>query len=150
TAATWRLVREPRAEWLLLLGLLGSTVFGITVMTLRIPAYSQAKAFYGLSSLIPPCALGAWGPRLLATRARGPRTLVLAPFGVWALTAYASFWAPAGAPWVLRPGHPLEDDPDALTTRALAEQARGEPERALDSLRRAAALAPDSPRPYAL
>jgi Tetratricopeptide repeat len=149
-AAIWRLVREPRAEWFLLLGVLGSIVLGVTVMTLRIPVYAQIRAFYGASALVPACALGAWGLDLLATRARAPRTIVLALFGVWALNAYASFWAPAGAPWVLPPAHPIADDPDALTTRALAEQARGQPERALDSLRRAAALAPDSPGPYTL
>ncbi len=149
-AATWRLVREPRAEWFLLLGLLGSTAFGIVVMTLKVPSYAQAKAFYGSSALVPLCALGAWGLDLLATRARALRAIVFVLFGVWALNSYTSYWSKNGAPAAAAPALATEDDPDALTNRALAEQKSGRREQALETFRRVVSLAPDHPRAHIL
>ncbi len=34
---------------------------GLIFMTLKVPSYAQAKAFYGLSALTPLCFFGALG-----------------------------------------------------------------------------------------
>jgi len=86
------LVREPRAEWSLVLGILGGTAFAIFVMTLRLPFHSQAKAFYGLGALVPASLVGARGFDVLAGRSRVVRGLLAVLWGTWALNACASFW----------------------------------------------------------
>jgi hypothetical protein len=91
-AATIRLVRTPRAEWFLLLGVLGGQALGIFYMTLRLPFYAQAKAFYGLPALVPLSIFAAWGFDLCAIRSRPLRVSLDLILGVWALNACASFW----------------------------------------------------------
>jgi hypothetical protein len=91
-AAVADVVRRPRAEWILLLGVLGATAFAIFVMTLRLPFHSQAKAFYGLGALVPASALAARGLDLLAGGSRAARLLLSVLLGTWALNACAAFW----------------------------------------------------------
>jgi hypothetical protein len=149
-AAAWHLVREPRAEWFLVLGCAAALLFGLVVHSLRVPSYAVPKAFYGASALIPLCALGAWGLDLLAARARVLRAIVFALLGVWALNAYASYWSVGGASVALPPARAADDDPVALTSRAVAEQRGGQRDRAIATLRRVASIAPDDPEARAL
>jgi hypothetical protein len=86
------LVRKPRAEWFLMLGLLGATALALFVMTLRLPFHGQAKAFYGSSAFVPVIALGAWGVDVLGRRSPVVRMLVHLWLGTWALNAAASYW----------------------------------------------------------
>jgi hypothetical protein len=139
-------VRAPRAERLLLVAVLGGTLFLLLGLTLRLPYYAQAKAFYGLSALVPLAFCFALGFDALALRVRA-----LAPLGaVWlagfSLLAFASFFASAER---------LAEDPmRAVTqrdaggriTEANLALARGEPERAIEALRSALAEDPDHPR----
>jgi hypothetical protein len=87
-----RLVRDPRPEWWLLLGVLGATACGVFYMTLRLPFYAQAKAFYGLSAIVPLAVLGSRGLYVLARRARIAHAVFDVLVGVWAINALAAFW----------------------------------------------------------
>src|SRR5262249_62176089 len=46
-------IRKPSSELFLLLGFSAAIVLGLVFMTLKVPSYAQAKAFYGLSALTP-------------------------------------------------------------------------------------------------
>lgn len=87
------LVRELRAEWLLVVGLLGATAFALLALSLQLPFYAQCKAFYGLQALVPFAALGAIGLDLLARRLGRAGDLVWVWLGTWALCAWATYWA---------------------------------------------------------
>jgi hypothetical protein len=87
------LVREPRAEWLLLLGLAGATGVALVGLSLQLPFYAQCKAFYGLQALVPFAAFGAQGLDLLARRLGRAGDLVWVLLGTWALCAWATYWA---------------------------------------------------------
>jgi 4-amino-4-deoxy-L-arabinose transferase-like glycosyltransferase len=91
-AAVVDLVRRPRAEWFLALGILGAAGFAIFLMTLRLPFHSQAKAFYGLSALVPVSLVGAWGFDVLGGGRHRVGLLLSLAWGTWALNAWASFW----------------------------------------------------------
>src|SRR5439155_62065 len=54
-------IRRPSSEFFLLLGFSAVLVLGVIFMTLKVPSYAQAKAFYGLSALTPLCFFGALG-----------------------------------------------------------------------------------------
>src|SRR6266480_4016415 len=54
-------IRKPSSESFLLLGFGAVLVLGMIFMTLKVPSYAQAKAFYGLSGLTPLCFFGALG-----------------------------------------------------------------------------------------
>lgn len=86
------LVREPRAEWLLLLGLAGATGLALVGLSLRLPFYAQCKAFYGLQALVPFAAFGAIGLDLLARRLGRAGDVVWVLLGTWALCAWATYW----------------------------------------------------------
>lgn len=88
-----RLVREPRAEWLLVLALAGATGFALVALSLELPFYAQCKAFYGLQALVPFAALGALGLDRLARRLGRAGDLVWVLLGTWALCAWATYWS---------------------------------------------------------
>src|SRR6185437_1275802 len=56
-----RFIRKPSGELFLLLGFSAVLLMGLIFMTLRVPSYAQAKAFYALSALTPLCFFGALG-----------------------------------------------------------------------------------------
>ena len=91
-AALAQLVRAPRAEGWLVLGVLGATAYGVFYMTLRLPFYAQAKAFYGLSAFIPLAVLGSLGLGVLARRAPAAHAVFDVLLGVWAINAFVTFW----------------------------------------------------------
>jgi tetratricopeptide (TPR) repeat protein len=91
-AAIAQFVRKPSSELFLLLGFSAVIVLGLVFMTLKIPSYAQAKAFYGLAALTPLCFFGALGWETLTQRR--PRWQFV--FGVlllvWAMDSFASCW----------------------------------------------------------
>jgi Flp pilus assembly protein TadD len=95
--ALMRLVRQPRAEWFLLLGVLGGLAVAVLYQFLRYPYYGHGRASYLLTGMVPVCALGALGLDALARLGRAPAAMVVVLLGTWAGTAYASFWVPAHA-----------------------------------------------------
>ena len=60
-------------------------------MTLKIPSYAQAKAFYGLSALTPLCFFGAVGWETVTNNRTRFRSIIGALLVVWALNSLATF-----------------------------------------------------------
>ena len=139
-------VRTPRAERGLALALLGATGFALLSLTLRLPFYAQAKAFYGASALAPLALCFAFGFDALALRRRWLAPLGVAWLAGWAALALASFFAPAER---------LAQDPTQLSgvvdregwiARANAALAGGRSEEGIEALRHALVLDPDQAR----
>src|SRR5438067_8934720 len=90
--ASFQFIRKPSSELFLLLGFCTVLILGLIFMTLKVPSYAQAKAFYGLSALMPLCFFGALGWETL-TRARVWLRFILgAPALVWAMNSLATYW----------------------------------------------------------
>jgi Flp pilus assembly protein TadD len=85
-------VRKPSSELFLLLGFSAVLMLGLIFMTLKIPSYAQAKAFYALSAITPLCFFGALGWETMTHLSERLRfvlgTLVL----VWATNSFATYW----------------------------------------------------------
>jgi tetratricopeptide (TPR) repeat protein len=87
-----RLIRNPSSELFLLYGFSAVLLLGLVFMTLKVPSYAQAKAFYGLSALMPLCFFGALGWETL-THARSPlRSFLSALVIFWAMSSFATYW----------------------------------------------------------
>jgi hypothetical protein len=140
-------VRRPRTERLLVIAAFGGTLFLLLGLTLRLPYYAQAKAFYGLSTLLPLAFFFALGFDALALRARALAPLGLAWLGGWALVSLLTFFAPAERlredPLVLA----TLEDPGGRIAEANLALARRDLEGAIAALRAALVLDPDHPRP---
>jgi tetratricopeptide (TPR) repeat protein len=91
-----RFLRQPTAEWSLVLGLVVAFAAGIGLMTLRVPSYAQVKAFYALPALLPLCAVGAVGWNFMAKKSALLRSLVGVGLLAWAITVYSAFWIRSG------------------------------------------------------
>jgi hypothetical protein len=140
-------VRRPRTERLLLIAALGGTLFLLLGLTLRLPYYAQAKAFYGLSTLVPLAFFFALGFDALALRLRGLAPVGVAWLACWALVSLLTFFAPAER---LREDPMLRStllDPGGRISEANRALAHGEREAAIAALRAALALDPDHPSP---
>ena len=85
-------IRKPSSESFLLLGFGAVLVLGMIFMTLKVPSYAQAKAFYGLSGLTPLCFFGVLGWETL-TRKRRFLQFVLSILTLsWAMNSFAVYW----------------------------------------------------------
>ena len=93
-----RLLCQIRAEWFLVLGIVG--LFGLVLVwfSLGHPHYSACKAFYAFSALLPFSALVAVGWDWLRQRHRVVGVAVWMLLLVWSMTVYASFWVRSGNP----------------------------------------------------
>ena len=91
-AAVVRFIRKPSSELFLLLGFGAVIVLGLVFMTLKVPSYAQAKAFYGLSALTPLCFFGALGWETV-THGGGRLRFVLGMLIlIWAMNSFATYW----------------------------------------------------------
>ena len=96
-AALLRFFRRPTAELFVLLGLPAAVGFGMVYMSLKVPSYAQAKAFYGLCLLVPLGFFGAVGWEVL-TRGRRLRQYVLGVvLLVWLMNCVAAMWIRGGS-----------------------------------------------------
>jgi tetratricopeptide (TPR) repeat protein len=86
-----RFLRKPSAGLFLLLGLSVVVALGLSFMTLKVPSYAQAKAFYGLSALTPLCFFGAVGWETVTNNRTRFRFIIGALLVVWALNSLATF-----------------------------------------------------------
>jgi tetratricopeptide (TPR) repeat protein len=86
-----RFVRRPSAELFLLLGFSAVVVLGLSLLSLKVPSYAQAKAFYGLSAVTPLCFFGAVGYQTLTHGWRRSRFIIGALLIVWALNSLVTF-----------------------------------------------------------
>ncbi len=93
-----RFLRRPEPVFFLLLGVPVITFAALLYMNLKLPFYCNVKAFYGLTALLPICALGAVGYDAISQALGRLRPVFWVLLGVWAINAYASFWIRAGAP----------------------------------------------------
>jgi tetratricopeptide (TPR) repeat protein len=92
-AAIARFIRKPSGALFLLLGFWAVLVLGLIFMTLKVPSYAQAKAFYGLSALTPLCFFGALGWETLTHgNSRYRFVLVAALLLIWAMNGFATYW----------------------------------------------------------
>jgi hypothetical protein len=90
--AILQFIRKPSSELFVLLGLSAVIFFSLIFMTLKVPSYAQAKAFYGLSSLTPLCFFAVLGWETL-TRGRARLQFALgALILVWAMNSCATYW----------------------------------------------------------
>ena len=91
-AAIVQFTRKPSSKLFLLVGFCAVIALGLVFMTLKIPSYAQAKAFYGLSALTPLCFFGALGWETLTQgRARWQFVCDLVLL-VWAMNSFATYW----------------------------------------------------------
>ena len=87
-----RFIQNPSSELFLLLGFSAVIVLGLIFMTLRVPSYAQAKAFYGLSALTPLCFFGALGWERLTHAWSRSRFFLGALVLFWAMSSFATYW----------------------------------------------------------
>ena len=163
--AILQLIRKPSSELFLLIGFCAVIVLGLVFMTLKVPSYAQAKAFYGLSALTPLCFFGVLGwERFTHGRARlqfALGTLIL----VWAMNSFATYWiVPSVAQHlydaealaiqgqihraVIEAAKAVDADPsDAIArgSHALCLTELGRDEEAIKEAERAIELSPDDP-----
>ncbi|HEY7001600.1 MAG TPA: glycosyltransferase family 39 protein [Candidatus Udaeobacter sp.] len=85
-------VRKPSSELFLLLGFSAAIVLGLIFMTLKVPSYAQAKAFYGLSALTPLCFFGALGWETFTYWSRPVRFVLGILILGWAINSFATYW----------------------------------------------------------
>jgi tetratricopeptide (TPR) repeat protein len=85
-------IRRPSSELFLLLGFSAVLALGLIFMTLKVPSYAQAKAFYGLSALTPLCFFGALGWETVTHRSGRLQFVLGALLLVWAMNSFATYW----------------------------------------------------------
>jgi tetratricopeptide (TPR) repeat protein len=85
-------IRKPSSESFLLLGFGAVLVLGMIFMTLKVPSYAQAKAFYGLSALTPLCFFGALGWETLTRKRRFLQCVLGILILSWAMNSFAVYW----------------------------------------------------------
>jgi tetratricopeptide (TPR) repeat protein len=85
-------VRKPSSELFLLLGFSAVLMLGLIFMTLKIPSYAQAKAFYALSAITPLCFFGALGWGRLTHGSERLRFVLGSLVLVWALNSFITYW----------------------------------------------------------
>jgi Flp pilus assembly protein TadD len=98
TLALSRFLRQAEPEWFLVAGMLFIFGLGVFCMSLRVPSYTQAKAFYAFPALLPLGALVAAGWDWLRRRHRAVGTALWVLLLVWTATVYAAFWIREGSP----------------------------------------------------
>jgi len=85
-------LRQPSAEWVLVLGLAFLTGLALVYLSIALPYQCHVKAFYGLCALVPLCAFGACGLDALCRWSGRLRPVICILFGVWAINSFAAFW----------------------------------------------------------
>jgi len=91
-------IRKPSSELFLLIGFCIVIVLGLVFMTLKVPSYAQAKAFYGLSILTPLCFFGVLGWETLTHGRARLRFILGALFLVWAMNSFTTYWIVPSVP----------------------------------------------------
>ncbi|MEN8160755.1 MAG: hypothetical protein ABFS41_11850 [Myxococcota bacterium] len=136
-------VRRPRAERFLALAALGATTYALLNMTLRLPFYAQAKAFYGLSALVPLAFCFSLGFDALVLRIRWLAPLGMAWLLAWAALGFASFFGDPERLALDPTKMELTVDHGGHIESAQVAISRGDREAAIAHLRQAVALDPD-------
>jgi hypothetical protein len=90
--ALMRFIRKPSSELFLLIGFSAVIAFALVSITLKVPNYSLAKAFYGLSILTPLCFFGATGWETVTRRHARLQVVLGVIVAVWAMNSFAAYW----------------------------------------------------------
>jgi tetratricopeptide (TPR) repeat protein len=158
-----RFIRKPSSELFVLLGFCAVLMLGLIFMTLKVPSYAQAKAFYGLSALTPLCFFGALGWETLTGGRARLRFVLRVAILVWAMTSFATYWiAPSVSQHLYaakalgvqgkidhasaEAARAVESDPSNTAARgfhALSLSQLGQDEEAIQEAERAVELNPD-------
>src|SRR5438270_4972268 len=85
-------IRKPSSELFLLLGFSAVLMLGLIFMSLKVPSYAQAKAFYALSAITPLCFFGTLGWETTTHVSNGLRFGLVILLLVWGLNSFASYW----------------------------------------------------------
>ncbi|HZL42887.1 MAG TPA: glycosyltransferase family 39 protein [Verrucomicrobiae bacterium] len=94
----WRWLTRPTAEHLLILAFSGSVAFAVFYMSLKVPSYAQAKAFYGLSAMACLCCFAAAGWETLTKRWKALQWILGIALLTLAMNSYVAMWiCPRGA-----------------------------------------------------
>jgi len=86
-----RFFRKPSSELFVLVALSVVVALGLGFMSLKVPSYAQAKAFYGLSALTSLCFFGALGFETVTNRGPRVRFIIGTLLLMWALNSFATF-----------------------------------------------------------
>ena len=95
--SVWRFIRQPSAEWFVLLGFSGTLLLALVFLNLTVPHISVEKAFYGLCALVPLCSFGAVGWEVLTQGRKWLQFALGTMLLVWAMNSFASVWIRSGA-----------------------------------------------------
>jgi tetratricopeptide (TPR) repeat protein len=90
--AILQFIRKPSSELFLLIGFCAVIVLGLVFMTVKVPSYAQAKAFYALSALTPLCFFGVLGWETLTHGRARVQFALGALILVWAMNSFATYW----------------------------------------------------------
>jgi tetratricopeptide (TPR) repeat protein len=125
-----RFIRQPTAEWLIVLGLPLVFFLGVVYMSLVVPSFFEVKAFYAFPALVPFSALVAVGGNWLGQKHRIVQTTLWVVLLVWVMTVYAAFWV-------------RSNNPETWLLRGFFQQEQGNYAEAIESFSHALRLKPD-------
>ena len=87
-----RFIRKPSSELFLLIGFSAVNAFALIFITLKVPNYSLAKAFYALSTLTPLSFFAATAWETMTQRNARLRIVLGVLVFVWAMNGFAAYW----------------------------------------------------------
>ena len=88
----WQLFREPRSDIFIFVGFSLAVAMGLVYYNLKIPCYGSAKAFYGLSALVPLGFFAAVGWNVVTDGRKWRQLTIAILLTVWAMNSFGSFW----------------------------------------------------------
>ncbi|PYM02299.1 MAG: hypothetical protein DMF19_03505 [Verrucomicrobia bacterium] len=88
----WQLFREPRSDIFIFVGFSLAVAMGLLYYNLKVPCYGSAKAFYGLSALVPLGFFAAVGWNVVTDGRKWRQLPIAILLTVWAMNSFGSFW----------------------------------------------------------
>ena len=88
----WHLFRELRTDIFVFVGLSLAVAAALIYYNLKVPCYGSAKAFYGLSALVPLGFFAATGWNVVTDGRKWSQLPIAILLAVWAMNSYGSFW----------------------------------------------------------
>jgi tetratricopeptide (TPR) repeat protein len=88
----WQLFRKFRTDIFILVGLSLAVVAALVYYNLKVPCYGSAKAFYGLSALVPLGFFAATGWDFVTHGRKWCRLAIAILLAVWTMNSFGSFW----------------------------------------------------------
>src|SRR5207253_8317317 len=90
--SVWQLFREPRSDILIFVGLSLAVAMALLYYNLKVPCYGSAKAFYGLSALVPLGFFAATGWKVVTDGRKWCQLPIAILLALWAMNSFGSFW----------------------------------------------------------